>query len=71
MNRKNVATISHKEYKDALLNKKYLIHLIKRIQSKDHKIGIYEINNISLSCFDDKMHIQNNGCDGLFLGNLS
>ena len=26
-----------------------------RIQSKDHKIGTYEINNISLSCFDDKI----------------
>ena len=38
------------------------------IQSKDHKIGIYEINKIYLSCFDDKSYIQNNGCDGLALG---
>ena len=27
------------------------------IQSRDHRIGIYEINKISLSCFDDKIHI--------------
>ena len=27
---------------------------MKRIQSKKHKIGTYEINEISLSCFDDK-----------------
>ena len=24
-------------------------------------------NKISLSCIDDKIHIQNNGCDGLAL----
>ena len=34
-----------------------------RIQSKDHRIGTYEINKISLSCFDDKIYIQNNRCD--------
>ena len=27
---------------------------MKRFQSKRHKIGIYEIKKISLSCFDDK-----------------
>ena len=28
----------------------------------------YEINKISLFCYDDKIHIQNNGYDGLALG---
>ena len=41
---------------------------MNRIESKDHKIGIYEINKISLSCFDDKIYIQNNEYDGLALG---
>ena len=41
---------------------------MNRIESKDHKIGIYEINKISLSCFDDKVYIQNNEYDGLALG---
>ena len=68
VNRNVVATISHDEYKDVLLNKKCLRHSMNRIQSKDHKIGTYEINKISLSCFDDKIYIQNNGCDGLALG---
>ena len=27
---------------------------MKRIQAKKHKIRTYEINKISLSCFDDK-----------------
>ena len=38
------------------------------IQSKDHKIGTYEINRISLSCFDDNIYIQNSGYDGLAIG---
>ena len=41
---------------------------MNRIQSKDHRIETYEINKISLSYFDDKICIQNNGCDGLALG---
>ena len=27
---------------------------MKRIESKKHKLGTYEINKISLLCFDDK-----------------
>ena len=41
---------------------------MNRIQSKDHTIGTYEINKISLYYFDDKIYIQNNGYDGLALG---
>ena len=48
MNRKVVETISHNKYKDVLLNNKYLRHSINRIQSKDHRIGTYEIVKISL-----------------------
>ena len=40
---------------------------MNRIQSKDHRIGTYEIKKISLSCFDEKIFIQNNGCDGIAL----
>ena len=63
-----VTTISHNECKDVLLNKKCLRHSTNRIQSKDHSIRTYEINKTSLSCFDDKIYIQNNGYDGLALG---
>ena len=68
VNKNVVATIIHNGYKDVLLNKKRLRHSINRIQSKDHRVGIYEINQISLSCFDDEIYIQNNGCDALGLG---
>ena len=62
-----VATISHNNYKDILMIKKMLIHSMNRIKSKYHKEGAYEINKISLPCFDDKIFIQINGCDGLAL----
>ena len=68
VNKNVAATVSHNEYKDVLLNNKCIRHSMNRIQSKDHRIRTYEINNISLSCFDDKICIQNNGYDGLALG---
>ena len=60
-NKNVVETISHNEYKDVLLKNNCLRHSMNRIQSKDHRIGTYEINKISLSCFYDKIYIQNNG----------
>ena len=68
VNKNVIAIIRHNEHKDILLNKKFLRHSMNRIQSKDHRIGPYEINKVSLSCFDDKIYIQKNGCDGLALG---
>ena len=67
VNRNVVATISNNEYKDILLNYKCLRHSVNRVQSKDPRTGTYEINKISLSCFDDKIYIQNNGYDGSWL----
>ena len=34
---------------------------MERVQAKGHKIGTYEIDKISLSCFDDKRHVLDNG----------
>ena len=45
VNRNVIATINHNAYKDVLMNKKYLRHLLNIIQSKNHKIGTCEINN--------------------------
>ena len=39
----NIAT-EFNEFKDVLFNKKIIKHKMKRIQSKKHKIGTYEIN---------------------------
>ena len=42
------------EFKDILFNKKITRHKMRRIQSKKHKIGTYEVNITSISCSDDK-----------------
>ena len=68
VNRNVIATASHKKYKDVFLNNKCLRNAMNRIQSKDHRIGTYEINKISLFYFDDKIYTQNNGRDGLNFG---
>ena len=52
----NVATEFDK-FKDVLFNEKIIRHKMKRIQSKKHKLGTYEIDKISLSCFDNKRYV--------------
>ena len=54
-------TTEFNEFKDTLFSKKVLSHKMRRIQSKKHKMGTYEINKILLSCFDDKRLVLNNG----------
>ena len=34
---------------------------MKRIQSKKHELGTYEIDKISLSCFDNKRYTLDDG----------
>ena len=41
--------------------KKSIRHKRKIIQSKNHKLGTYEIARISLSCFDDKRYVLDDG----------
>ena len=56
----NIAT-EFNEFKDVLFNKKNIRHKMKRIQAKKHQIGTYEIDKTSLSCFDDKRYVSDNG----------
>ena len=42
------------KFKDFLFNEKIIRHKMKRIQSKKNKLGTYEIDKISLSCFDKR-----------------
>ena len=58
-----ISTINHNKYKHVLLNNKYLRHSKDIIQSEDRGIETYETKKISLSCFDDKIYFQSNGCD--------
>ena len=45
------------KFKDVLFNEKIIRHKMIRIQSKKHKLGISEIDKMSLSCFDKKRHV--------------
>ena len=56
----NIAT-EFNEFKDTLLKKEKIRHKMKKIQSKNHKMGTYKISKISLSCFDDKIFVLNDG----------
>ena len=46
--------LTHSEFDSVLFNKKIMRHNMKRIQSKRHRIGTYDVYKVSLSCFDDK-----------------
>ena len=60
--RKGVSiTTEFGKFKDVLFNKKIIGHKMKRIQSKKHKLGTYEIDKISLSCFEDKRYVLDDG----------
>ena len=57
--------IRHNEFVDVLFNKKVIRQNMKRIQSIFHKIGTYNICKISLSCFDDKRYVLDDGVNSL------
>ena len=68
--KKNVIekNIKHEDYKNVLLNNEQLHHKRKTIRSQKHQLGSYEINKISLSCFDDKRYIHDNGTSSYAYG---
>ena len=49
------------KFKDVLFNQKIIRHKMKIIQSKKHKLGTYEIDKISLSCFNNKRYVLDDG----------
>ena len=63
VNKNIVRKIRHKEFADALFNKKITRHEIKRNQSKLCNIGTYDVCMISLSFFYDKRYILDDGID--------
>ena len=43
-------------------------HKMRTIRSVKHKLQSFEINKISLSCFDDKRYIHDNGTSSYAYG---
>ena len=56
-----IKDIKHEDYKNVLFNNEQIHHKMKTIRSEKHLLGSYELNKISLSCFDDKRFIHENG----------
>ena len=59
---------STKTINNVLLNNEQLHHKMKTIRSQKHQLGSYEINKVSLSCFDDKRYIHDNGISSYAYG---
>ena len=53
--------ITHENYKNTLFNAEQMIHKMKTIRTENHELGSYEINKVSLSCFDDKRYLNDDG----------
>ena len=53
--------ITHENYKQTLFENKQMHHTMKTIRSSNHQLKSYELNKVSLSCFDDKRYIHING----------
>ena len=60
--------IKHENYKQTLFENKQMHHIMKTIRSQNHQIGSYEINKVSLSCFDDKRYILEDGISSYAYG---
>ena len=57
--------LRNKEFVNVLFNEKVVRHNMNRIQSKLHEIGTYSIFQISISCFDDKRYVLDDGVNTL------
>ena len=57
--------IRHKEFVDVLFNRKVMRHNMNRIQSKLHELGTCSVFKISLSCFDNKRYVLDDGVNTL------
>ena len=58
----------HKNYKETLIKEGQMRHKMRTIRSVKHQLHSYEINKISLSCFDDKRYLHDNGISSYAYG---
>ena len=63
--------LEHEDYLSCLLNSTIEKHKIKTFRSDHHAVSSYEINKISLSCFDDKRYILDDGITSYAYGHYS
>ena len=62
--------IDHKDYLSVLQNNTIVKHKMKTFRSDHHVVSSYEINKTSLSCFDDKRYIFDDGITSYAYGHF-
>ena len=60
--------LRHDGFYDVLFDKNVIRHNMKRIQAKKHRLGTYDVFKVSLSCFDDKRYVLDDGIKSLAYG---
>ena len=70
--KKNVVKkeIKHQDYLDVLFNKKIMHHQMNTIRSESHQINSYHLNKVSLSPYDDKRYLLDDGIKSYAYGKL-
>ena len=63
--------LKHENYKETLFENKQMFHQMKTIRSENHQLGSYKLNKVSLSCYDDKRYIHENGISSYAYGHFS
>ena len=62
--------INHNNYLSVLETNSVMWHKMKTIRSNYHEVSSYEINKISLSCYDDKRYILDDGITSYAYGHV-
>ena len=63
--------ITHENYKQTLFCNEQMHLKMNTIRSENHQLGSYEINKISLSCFDDKRYLHEDGITSYAYGHYN
>ena len=53
--------LTHDDFMNVISEKKQLRHNINTMRSVKHQLGTYECRKVTLSCFDDKRHLTEDG----------
>jgi hypothetical protein len=61
--------LTHENFKDVIGTKGRMRHNMNTIRSTKHTIGTYEMRKVTLSCFDDKRYLLEDGVTSYAYGN--
>ena len=62
--------LTHDNFKNVIKKKDRMRHKMNTIRSTKHVIGTYQIQKVTLSCFDDKRYLLDDGITSYAYGNM-